>query len=256
MNWLDDRGLNLDYATDQRDIDGSRVSLLLIVMLTTIATLCLGTALAVAQGTQATPESLTAKPVHPKKPVAKPLLVPLAPKPESNQTPAQAPTQQAQAQAVQPQGTPANDDANFQPIIQAKSAGLSACLGGINAISHMTIDSTHTAVSTWNKDTPNDRMFNSVVGLTYKNQIAPKAISVLVTAPTAAKKCDGTTVQVQPSSLACDVIEKNLSAGSKEKFNEMNSIPMIQVSQEQRYLLMPTQGNGCVVVAVNTYFAQ
>ena len=242
MNWIRDRRLRLSLPTELHDVSASRLPLSFAVTLTSIFFLGVGVGIAVIQDTQAKPEASVAKLISADDPAAR--------KPDPDIT------QPTRTQAAQPQAIGTNDDASYQPVIHAKEAGLSACLNGINTISRMTVDSTHAAVSTWNKDDPNDRMFNSVVGLTYKSQVAPKAVSVLVTAPTIAKKCDGTTVQVQPSSLTCDAIEKNLSAGSKEKFNDMNSIPMIQTSQMQRFLLMPTQDSGCVVVAVNTYFAQ
>ena len=119
----------------------------------------------------------------------------------------------------------------------------------------MVVDGQHVALSTWNNAAANDRLFQSVVGLKYDNKTAPHGISVLVAAPMQAEKCDGATVQIQPSALACDKIAKNL-ASAQLGAADLNGIRMIETSKSIRIVLLPTRGNGCAVVGIGVHYAK
>ncbi len=142
-----------------------------------------------------------------------------------------------------------------QPVIHAKSAAVTTCLTAVSELARMNLDAPYVALSTWNKSAANDHLFESIVGLKYDNQVAPRAISVLTASPTPAKNCDGGSVQVQPSNLSCEAIAKNLTNASM-KTTDLNGVTMIAGEGPMRYALLPTAGNGCAVVGIGTYFAK
>ncbi len=142
-----------------------------------------------------------------------------------------------------------------QPVIHARSAAITACLPAISELSRLTLDAPHIAISTWNKVEANDHMFSSIAGLKYDNAIAPRALAVIAAAPNPKRACDGEAIQIQPSSLSCEAIQKNLT-GPNLKTQDLNGITMILSEGPLRFALLPTSGNGCTVVSIGAYFAK
>ncbi len=142
-----------------------------------------------------------------------------------------------------------------QPVVHARSAAISSCLPAISELSRMTLDAPHTVMSTWNKTDANDHMFSSIAGMKYDNAVAPRAISIIAAAPNAKKTCDGESVQVQPSALSCETIQKNL-VSQNGKVQDLGGISLISNEQPMRFALLPTSGNGCTVVSIGSYFAK
>ncbi len=142
-----------------------------------------------------------------------------------------------------------------QPVIHARSAAISSCLPAISELSRMTLDAPHIAMSVWNKTNANEHMFSSISSLKYDNTIAPRALSIITAAPNSKKTCDGESVQIQPSSLSCDAIQKNLT-GANMKAQDLNGINVMQSDSPLRFALLPTSGNGCTVVSIGSYFSK
>ena len=142
-----------------------------------------------------------------------------------------------------------------QPVVHARSAAISSCLPAISELSRLTLDAPHTSLSLWDKTDANEHMFSSIAGLKYDTNIAPRAISIIAAAPTAKHSCDGASVQIQPSSLACDVIQKNL-AGAALQPQDLNGTMVLQGESNMRFALLPTAGNGCTVVSIGSYYAK
>jgi hypothetical protein len=175
-----------------------------------------------------------------------------APKPVAKHPAATKPAAKA-GEKVADAGQPVAGDA--QPVAHARSAAISACLPAITELSRLTLDAPHMAISTWNKVDANDHMFSSIVGLKYENTIAPKAVAILAVAPNPKHACDGEAIQIQPSALACDAIQKNIT-GAALKTQDLNGVTLIQGEGPLRFVLMPTSGNGCTVVSIGSYFAK
>lgn len=143
-----------------------------------------------------------------------------------------------------------------QPVQHARNAAVSACLPALQDLSRRAVDAPHVAFSTWNSKAANERLFQSIVSLKYRNKVAPHGISVLVAAPNPQSKCDGATVQVQPSALSCDRIVKNLTRKTKLAVRDLAGIKLIQTSNSMRLMLLPTRGRGCAVVGVGVFYAK
>jgi hypothetical protein len=172
-----------------------------------------------------------------------------APKPVAQSPTAQTPTTKA------PDSKAQVAIVESQPVIHARSAAISSCLPAISELSRMTLDAPHIAMSVWNKTNANEHMFSSISGLKYDNTIAPRAVSIIAAAPNSKKTCDGESVQIQPSSLSCDAIQKNLT-GANMKVQDLNGISVVQGDNPLRFALLPTSGNGCTVVSIGSYFAK
>jgi hypothetical protein len=151
--------------------------------------------------------------------------------------------------------TAVGKQSDFQPVDHAKAALAEACLPEVAELSRLTVDAPHSAISTWDKSDANDRMFESVVGMKYDNAVAPRGVAIIMASPNPVHKCDGSTVQVQPSSLSCAVIQKNLAEGGADyAATDLNGMAMIQSNSSLRILLLPTVDNGCTIVGVGVYF--
>ncbi len=143
---------------------------------------------------------------------------------------------------------------DLQPILHARAAGVKDCLAAVGAMAHVSLAGATTAVSTWNKQAPNDRLFNSIVGQSNENKRSPQAISVLVASPTAQHACDSTAVEIHPSSLSCQEIERPLAEDKRETKMVLSTVAMIQTDPSLRLMLMPAPNNGCVVVSIRTLY--
>ncbi len=181
-----------------------------------------------------------------------------ASQPQAQTAPPKVAVKPAAKPAAAPKAEPtaaAPEIVNSQPVTHARSAAITACLPAISELSRLTLDAPHMALSTWNKTDANERLFSSIIGLKYENTIAPRAITIMTAAPNLHHACDGESVQIQPSSLSCEAIQKNFTTPTL-KAQDLNGVTIIQGDGPLRFALLPTSGNGCTVVAVGTYFAK
>lgn len=142
-----------------------------------------------------------------------------------------------------------------QPVIHAGRAGVKACLDGIVRAANETIDTQHTAMSEWSQGAADSHVFESIVSLAYPNKVAPRAAVVLLGAPTRSQGCDTSFVQVFPTSRDCVAIQSDLLKDGKVIAN-LSGVPVTQSSTGRRQLLLPTPGNGCVIVVIGLNFGK
>lgn len=115
--------------------------------------------------------------------------------------------------------------------------------------SAQTIDRPHQAISTWVTEAPNDNLFSSIVGMAYTNPLTPNGLAVLLAAPVSVNKCEGQSVQVYPTSQDCVKVQATLLRNGRTVAT-LGALPVVQSGAGRRDILMPTAGNGCVVVSV------
>jgi hypothetical protein len=150
--------------------------------------------------------------------------------------------------APEPQ-TPAHPTGEFQPVLHARAANISACMDTIVGESAAVIDSEHSAISSWTQAAPNENAFQSIIGLNYPNKAAPNGVAVILAAPVAAGKCEGQTIQIYPFGQSCSAIQATLVKDG-QTIATLRSLPVVQTRNGFRDILLPTAGGGCVVVAV------
>lgn len=142
----------------------------------------------------------------------------------------------------------------FAAVEQAKKAG-AGCLPALTDISRITIDSGHTAVSTWNKDAPSQRSFSALNFLKYENQaVAPRSLALVTVTPTPGNHCDASSMRIQPSKLSCQEISAGLAKQNGPAPQPIDDVLMYPPTQSgQRVILMPA-ASGCVVVSTGSYY--
>ncbi len=206
----------------------------------------------------AKPETKPA-PKHPPKPAPKPQVA--AP---AKTTPQPPPAPAAGAPAATPAAAPAppappqpppSTAAEPQPLVHASQAGVKSCLDGIARAANGTIDTQHAAMSQWFTGAADSHLFESIVSLAYPNKIAPHAAAVLLAAPTQGQSCDTSTVQIFPTARPCNAVLADLLKTGKV-IADLAGMPVSQTPTGARQILMPTAGNGCVMIVVNLTFGK
>ncbi len=67
--------------------------------------------------------------------------------------------------------------------------------------------------------------------------------------------CDATTFQIMPTLRSCNAIQGDLMKSGKAVAN-LTGLALIQVPQDLSYLLLPTAGDGCAIVAIRAIRSQ
>ena len=137
----------------------------------------------------------------------------------------------------------------LEPVLHARSAGITACMDNIVTQAGSVIDRPHTAISTWVSQNANAHAFQSLIGLSYPNKTAPNGAAVIVAAPVASNQCEGASIQVYPTSQSCSVIQAALIKTGRT-IATLQGLPVVETQDNARNMLMPTSGAGCVVVTV------
>jgi hypothetical protein len=138
-------------------------------------------------------------------------------------------------------------------VDQAKKAGVKACAPLLEELVKQNVDAEHAAITTWNKQAPDQRMYSALNVMKFPNEIAPRAIGVVSTTPAAGGHCDGDAVRIHPSKLSCEDIAKSLS-----KAPTPQTIGDVKVyspnNAGQRVILLPAATSGCVVIGTGAYY--
>jgi len=139
-----------------------------------------------------------------------------------------------------------------EPVLHAKNAGLGSCTSAVERGSASAIDAPHSAFSNWNPGAPNLHAFQSIVLETYQSPVAPRAAAVILASPSA-NGCDATTIHVFPSARSCVDIEKDILKSSAV-IGKLAGLPLYRTNAGEHRILMPTAGNGCVIIGVGVQY--
>lgn len=139
-----------------------------------------------------------------------------------------------------------------EPVLHAKNAGLGPCTSAVERGSASAIDAPHSAFSNWNSSAPNLHAFQSIVIETYQSPVAPRAASVILASPSV-NGCDATSIQVFPSARPCIDVEKDILKSSAI-IGKLAGLPLYRSSAGEHRILMPTAGNGCVIIGVSVQY--
>ncbi len=160
------------------------------------------------------------------------------------------------AAAAAPAGAAGSGE--FQLVTQLQAAGVKTCLDIANNMGRfeMTGATEYATSSTWNKNAPDKRLFSSLIGQKFgQNTTTPLGLSGVISAPSAEGKCDAVAIQVLPSSTACPVIQTQVLAKG-ELLGNLAGVPILRNAQNLRVMLLPTAGNGCVIVGMTNYYTE
>ena len=168
-------------------------------------------------------------------------------KPAAKSAPAPAPPSPSPSAAA-PRAAPDAVGA-LEPVLHAQKAKITTCMDTIARQSAATIAGPHAAISSWTSAAPDQNLFVSMLGLSYKSPVAPNAAAVLLAAPLGPGRCQGAVVQIVPSARPCSVIQASLVKTGKT-IAMLEGLPVVQSASGVRNLLLPTAGGGCTLVAV------
>ena len=146
----------------------------------------------------------------------------------------------------------------FQVVTQLKNAGIKTCLQTAQGLGGYTMGGVteYAAATTWNVKQPDSRISIAMIAQKFgKSAAAPLGISSVFSAPNADGKCDGAGVQVIPTTLACSAVQTQILVKGKQ-IADLASIPMLQDGNNARIMLLPSAGNGCVIVGFNNLYAE
>ena len=139
-----------------------------------------------------------------------------------------------------------------EPVLHARNAGLGPCTSAVARGSASAIDAPHSAFSSWNPGAASLHAFQSIVIETYQSPVAPRAAAVILASPSA-NGCDATTIQVFPSARPCVDVEKDILKSSAV-IGKLAGLPLYRTNAGEHRILMPTAGNGCVVIGVGIQY--
>ena len=181
------------------------------------------------------------------KPAAAAAAAPAAAKPGAK---TDAPAAQAAA--------PVAAEPEFQVTAQLRNAGVKTCLQTAQGMGAYTMNGVteYAAASSWNAKTPDTRFVSALIGQKFgAGGGAPVGMSSVFSAPNPAGKCDGAGVQVIPTASACKDVQGQILQKGKA-LAELAGIPLLQDAANARIMLLPSAGNGCVIVGVNNFYAE
>lgn len=142
---------------------------------------------------------------------------------------------------------------------QFKTGGVSKCLGVTQGLGQFAMGGVteYGSTSTWHAKQPDARLLSAMVGEKFAS--APgvgelHGVSAVMAAPTPDGKCDGATVQIIPSPLSCQTLQTQVLVKGKQ-LSSLAGLPLLQDVNNQRMMLLPTAGNGCVVIGFNNVYA-
>ena len=146
----------------------------------------------------------------------------------------------------------------FQVVTQMKNAGMTTCVQTAQGLGGYTMGGVteYAAATTWHVKQPDARISIAMIAQKFgQSAQAPLGISSVFTAPNADGKCDGAGVQVIPTALACSAVQGQILQKGKA-VADLAGIPMLQDANNSRIMLLPSAGNGCVIVGFNNLYAE
>lgn len=171
--------------------------------------------------------------------------------------PAEAPPPPAAAEQTGP--TAAGEVAAPDPlVVQLDKAGVKTCLTTMTALGKKTLPGVagYARAANWQTKTPNERLASVILGQSYPDGAPlPKAFSMLFGSPSGKTKCDGYSVQVIPTVEKCSALQTKILIRGK-KIGDLSGIPFLNDVNGAQVLLLPSAGDGCVLVGVRIDYAE
>jgi hypothetical protein len=178
-------------------------------------------------------------------------------RPAAEAAPKKAPEEAPAAAKTPAETAPAAAAAEPDPIVlQLGQAGVKTCLPAIAEMGKKTLPGVagYARAANWQNQSPNERLASVVLGQAYpEGAPLPKAIAVLLGAP-AGKKCDTYGVQVIPTKDKCTDLQTKILIRGK-KVGELSGIPFLNDVNGSQVMLVPSAGDGCVLVALRINYA-
>ena len=138
-----------------------------------------------------------------------------------------------------------------------KEAGIKNCLATVDGLAARTMDGVtgYSPASNWNVTAPDQHLTSVLLGQRFANTPnLPYGLSGIISAPNGKGKCDGVSLQVLPSPLACKDLAANIAKGGK-LLGDLSGVALLQDGNNNQVALIPTAANTCVMVAIRLDYA-
>ena len=138
-----------------------------------------------------------------------------------------------------------------------KEAGIKNCLATVDGLAARTMDGVtgYSPASNWNVTAPDQHLTSVLLGQRFANTPnLPYGLSGIISAPNGKGKCDGVSLQVLPSPLACKDLAANIAKGGK-LLGDLSGVALLQDGNNNQVALIPTAANTCVMVAIRLEYA-
>lgn len=127
---------------------------------------------------------------------------------------------------------------------QAERHGFKACSPTVDKLAKFLVkDSEYSSHATWGKNKPDVRLFNSQIGIKYKDE---NSVAVMNVAPTKDGKCDSSYTTIFPMTKSCGVLRETELKDWKFAGDSAGLI-VLENASGTSLILLPV-GAGCVTV--------
>ena len=134
---------------------------------------------------------------------------------------------------------------------QARKVGVTTCAPLVEGIGkHVSGQNEHYSVTTWNKNEPDGRLFNSQVITKYSDGHSVAAFSVV---PAKKGTCDGSYTQVFYSEKSCSVMRETIYKDWDFSSEGAGLVILENDNKTVNAILMPA-GPGCVAVRTEVLY--
>lgn len=153
---------------------------------------------------------------------------------------------------------PTAADAGDPLVEQLSKAGVKGCLAGMSAMAKQTLGGvvSYGRAANWQTSAPNQRLASLILGQSYpQGAPLPKGLSIMLGAPAGPAKCDTYGVQVIPTKDKCADLQTKITVRGK-KLGDISGIPFLNDVNKSQIMLLPSAGDGCVLVALRIVYSE
>lgn len=137
------------------------------------------------------------------------------------------------------------------PAQQAKKNGVTTCSSFIEDLSKFVVkENDHGSLATWNKNKPDDRLYNALVAVKYTDG---NSVAVINAINTKSGKCDGGYTTIFYLDKSCAVARETIFKEWKFYSQLAGLVVLENPSGAVSKVLLPA-GAGCVTVSVETAY--
>ena len=137
------------------------------------------------------------------------------------------------------------------PGRQALENGVRACQKTVDELAKFVLkDNKHASLAAWNKSTPDARLFNAQIGVSYSDG---KSVTILNVAPTRTGKCDSAYTTIFTAETPCAVARETMFKDWKYGGELGGMVVLENKDASLSKILLPTP-SGCVFVTTEVTY--
>jgi hypothetical protein len=146
-----------------------------------------------------------------------------------------------------------------KPSAELQKAQVHSCLARIDSVAQTALRGTNAwqAGATWDVKSPDAHLAGLIIGQKYDGGDLNTGVTAVLASPIpAAGQCDGVAVQVVPSTQSCEMLAHSVLAANGRTLGALVGTSFLQNRAGSQLTLVPSAGNGCVVVGLQVAYSQ